>query len=71
MLSIIARHYDLDRVRGSVLTTSTLVEACSIKDLRDFVNRIRLVLSAIPFGQRPAWLFHRVKHIRKLDLNAS
>eukprot|EP00439_Symbiodinium_sp_Y106_P044156 s2470_g5.t1 len=77
MLSIIARHYDLDRVRGSVLTASTLFQielgGNSIKDLRDFVNRIRLVLSAIPIGQRPddrltgEWLFHRVKHIRKLE----
>ncbi|OLP93635.1 hypothetical protein AK812_SmicGene24425 [Symbiodinium microadriaticum] len=77
MLSIIARHYDLDRVRGSVLTASTLFQielgGNSIKDLRDFVNRIRIVLSAIPVGQRPddrltgEWLFHRVKHIRKLE----
>eukprot|EP00439_Symbiodinium_sp_Y106_P061549 s531_g9.t1 len=77
MLSIISRHYDLDRVRGSVLTASTLFQielgGSSIKDLRDFVNRIRLVLSAIPIGQRPddrltgEWLFHRVKHIRKLE----
>ena len=77
MLSIISRHYDLDRVRGSVLTASTLFQielgGNSIKDLRDFVNRIRLVLSAIPIGQRPddrltgEWLFHRVKHIRKLE----
>ena len=77
MLSIIARHYDLDRVRGSVLTASTLFQielgGNSIKDLRDFVNRIRIVLSAIPVGQRPddrltgEWLLHRVKHIRKLE----
>ena len=77
MLSIISRHYDLDRVRGSVLTASTLFQielgGNAIKDLRDFVNRIRLVLSAIPIGQRPddrltgEWLFHRVKHIRKLE----
>ena len=77
MLSIISRHYDLDRVRGSVLTASTLFQVelggSSTKDLRDFVNRIRLVLSAIPIGQRPddrltgEWLFHRVKHIRKLE----
>ena len=57
MLSIIARHYDLDRVRGSVLAASTLFQielgGNSIKDLRDFVNHIRLVLSAIPVGQRP------------------
>ena len=26
MLSIIARHYDLERVRGSVLTASTLFQ---------------------------------------------
>ena len=37
------------------------------------MNRIRLVLSAIPIGQRPddrltgERLFHRVKHIRKLE----
>ena len=75
MLSIISRHYDLDRVRGSVLTASTLFQielgGNAIKDLRD--NRIRLVPSAIPIGQRPddrltgEWLFHRVKHIRKLE----
>ena len=55
MLSIISWHYDLDRVRGSVLTASTPFQielgGSSIKDLRDFVNRIRLVLSAIPIGQ--------------------
>ena len=37
------------------------------------MNRVRLVLSAIPIGQRPddrltgEWLFRRVKHIRKLE----
>ena len=77
MIHYIARHFDLDRVRGSVLTASTLFQVeiggNSIKDLRDFVNRIRLVLNAIPIGQRPddrltgEWLFHKVKGIRKLE----
>ena len=77
MLSIVARHNDLDRVRGSDLTASTLFQIAlagsSIRDLRGFVNRIRLVLSAIPVGQRPddrltgEWLLHRVKHVRKLE----
>ena len=44
-----------------------------MKDLKDFVQRVRVVLSQIPIGQRPddrltgEWLFRRVKHIRKLE----
>ena len=38
-----ARHYDLDRVRVSVLGGG------SIKDLRDFVNCIRLVRFSVRF----------------------
>ena len=77
MLALLTRFFDLDRVRGSVLTASTLfqveISGNSMKDLKDFVQRVRIVLSQIPIGQRPndrltgEWLFHRVKHIRKLE----
>ena len=77
MLALLSRFFDLDRVRGSVLTASTLfqveISGNSMKDLKDFVQRVRIVLSQIPTGHRPddrltgEWLFHRVKHIRKLE----
>ncbi|CAE7246764.1 unnamed protein product [Symbiodinium natans] len=77
MLALLARHFSIDRVRGTVLTASTLFQVeiggNSIRDLRDFVQRVRTVLYSIPIGQRPddrltgEWLFHRVKHIRKLE----
>ena len=41
-----------------------------IRDLRDFVQRVRTLLYSIPTRQRPdgrltgEWLFHRVKHIK-------
>ena len=67
MLALLSRFFDLDRVRGSVLTASTLfqveISRNSMKDLKDFVQRVRIVLSQIPIGQRPddrltgEWLF--------------
>ena len=64
-------------MRASVITASTLFQielhGNSIKDLRDFTQRIRLVLGAVPVAQRPEarlmaeWLSHRVKHLRKLE----
>ena len=77
MLAIVSRYFDLDRMRGSAITASTLfkieLHGNSTKDLRDFTQRIRLVLGAVPVAQRPEarlmgeWLFHRVKHLRKLE----
>ena len=76
MLSIIARHYDLDRVRGSVLTASTLFQielgGSLIRDLRDFVvlfsAQFRLGNVLVTDDRLTGeWLFHRVKHIRKLE----
>ena len=74
ILAIVSRYFDLDRMRGSVVTASTSFQielrGNSIKDLRDFTQRIRLVLGAVPVAQRPdtrlmgEWLFHRVKHIQ-------
>ena len=65
-------------MRGSGITASTLFQielhGKSIKDLRDFTQRIPLVLGAVPVAQRPdarlmgEWLFHRVKHLRKLEM---
>ena len=75
-LAIVSRYVDLDRMRGSVITASTLFQielhGNSIKDLRYFTQGIRSVLGAVPVAQRPdarlmgEWLLHRVKHLRKL-----
>ena len=77
MLALLTRFFDLDRVRGSDLTASTLfqvqISGNSMKDLKDFVQRVKIVLSQILIEQRPddrvtgEWLFHRVKHVRKLE----
>ena len=77
ILAIVSRYFDLDSMRGSVITPSTLFQielhGNSIKDRRDFTQRTRLVLGAVPVAQRPdtrlmgEWLFHRVKHLRKLE----
>ena len=77
IIAIVSRYFDLDRMRGSGITASTLFQielhGNSVQDLRDFTQRIRLVLGAVPVAQRPdarltgEWLFHRVKHLRKLE----
>ena len=77
MSALLTRFFDLDRIRGSVLTASTLfqveISGNSMKDLKHFVQRVRIVLSQIPIEQRPddrltgEWLFHRVKDVRKLE----
>ena len=76
ILTIVSQYFDLDRMRGSVITASTLfqieVHGNSIKDLGEFTQRIRLVLGAVPVAQRPdarlmgEWLFHRL-NLRKLE----
>ena len=76
MLALLSRFFDLGRVRGSVHASTLFqveISGNSVKDLKDFVQRVRIVLSQIPIGQRPddrltgEWLFHRVKHVRKLE----
>ena len=76
MLALLTRFFDLDRVRGSVLTASLFqvqISGNSMKGLKDFVQRVKIVLSQILIEQRPddrltgEWLFHRVKHVRKLE----
>ena len=72
MLALLPRFFDLGRVRGSVLTASTLfqveISGNFMKDLKDLVQRVRIVLGQILVGQRPddrltgEWLFHQVKH---------
>ena len=77
ILAIVSRYCDLDRMRGSVIMASVLFQielrGNSIKDLRDFTQRVCLVFGAVPVAQRPdarlmgEWPFHRVKPPRKLE----
>ena len=71
LLALLTRYFDLDRVMGSVLTASTLFQV--IRDRRKFFEGPERFRLKIPTGQCPddrltgEWLFHRVKHIRKLE----
>eukprot|EP00435_Cladocopium_sp_Y103_P050526 s2742_g15.t1 len=77
MLNTIARHFDLDRTRGSLIPSQSIfqvdLEGFGSKDLQNFSNRTMYVLNSIPESDWPnacmlgEWLFHRLKSVRKLE----
>lgn len=77
LLHLISRHFDLDRTRGSMLTSQSLFQlelyGYQTKDLQDFSSLIMRTLNSIPQSEWPnkrmmgEWLFHKLRHVRKLD----
>eukprot|EP00438_Fugacium_kawagutii_P031308 Skav215332 [mRNA] locus=scaffold1391:90581:93539:- [translate_table: standard] len=77
LLHLISRHFDLDRTRGSMLTSQSLFQlelhGYQIKDLQEFSSLILRTLNSIPQSEWPnrrmmgEWLFHKLRHVRKLD----
>ena len=69
ILSMISRHFDLDRTRGSLLTSQSIFQVelsgYSTANLREFSSRVMYVLNSIPQEDWPSrrmlgeWLFHR------------
>ena len=77
ILSMISRHFDLDRTPGSLLTSQSIFQVelsgYSTANLREFSSRVMYVLNSIPQEDWPSrgmlgeWLFHRLKQVRKLE----
>ena len=77
ILSMVSRHFDLDRTRGSLLTSQSIFQVelsgYSTANLREFSSRVMYVLNSIPQEDWPnrrmlgEWLFHRLKQVRKLE----
>ena len=77
ILSMISRHFDLDRTRGSLLTSQSIFQVelsgYSTANVREFSSRVMYVLNSIPQEDWPSrrmlgeWLFHRLKQVRKLE----
>ena len=73
---MIARHFDLNRTGGSLLTSQSifLVESgFSLKDLQEFSGNVMKTLNSIHPADWPQprmlgeWLFHRLRNVRKLE----
>ena len=70
MLSLIGEEFDLDRERGAVMSELELfglhVGGNSVEDLREFKEKVRFILSALPDDDKPAerlmsrWLYDRL-----------
>ena len=77
MLALVARFFDLDRQRGSLLAASSVfqleLEGFSGAQLESFRQRVMFTLNAVPLADRPSerllgeWLYHKLKGVRKLE----
>ena len=77
ILSMVSRHFDLDRTRGSLLTSQSIFQVeltgYSTANLREFASHIMYVSNSIPQEDWPSrrmlgeWLFHCLKQVRKLE----
>ncbi|CAL1146875.1 unnamed protein product [Cladocopium goreaui] len=71
------RHFDIDRTRGSLLTSQSIfqigLDGYSAKHLQEFSGRVLRTLNSVPQGDWPSqrmmgeWLFHRLRQVRKLE----
>ncbi len=77
-LHMASRHFDLDRVRGSLITSQSIFQVelngYSISDLQDFSSQVMKVLNnSIPHDQWPnqrmlgEFLFHKLRTVRRLE----
>ena len=57
VLQMASRHFDLDRVRGSLITSQSIFQVelngYSTSDLQDFSSQVMKVLNSIPYEQWP------------------
>ena len=77
IVHMVSRHFDLDRVRGSLITSQSvfLVElnGYSVSDLQEFSSQLMKVLNQIPHEQWPnqrmlgEFLFHKLRTVRRLE----
>ena len=74
---MISRHFDLDRVRGSLITSQSIFQVelngYSVSGLQDFSAQVMKVLNSIPHEQWPnqqmlgEFLFHKLRTVRRLE----
>ena len=77
VVQMISRHFDLDRVRGSLITSQSvfLVElnGYSVAGLQEFSSSLMRVLNQIPSEQWPSqkmlgeFVFHKLRTVRRLE----
>ena len=52
LLHIVSRHFDIDRTRGSLLTSQSIfqigLDGCSAKHLQEFSGRVLRTLNSVP-----------------------
>ena len=77
VLHMVSRHFDLDRFRGSLLTSQSFFQVelngYSVSDLQEFSSQLMRVLNSIPRSQWPSqrmmgeFLFHKLRTVRRLE----
>ena len=77
VLHMVSRHFDLDRDRGSLITSQSIFQVelhgYSTSDLQDFSAQVMKVLNSIPHDQWPnqrmlgEFLFHKLRTVRRLE----
>ena len=77
LLHIVSRHFDIDRTRGSLLTSQSIfqigLDGYSAKHLQEFSGRVLRTLNSVPQEDWPSqrmmgeWLFHQLRQVRKLE----
>ena len=77
VLQMISRHIDLDRVRGSLITSQSIFQVelhgCPTSDLQEFSAQVMKVFNSIPHDQWPnqrmpgEFLFHKLRTVRRLE----
>jgi len=75
VLQMISRHFDLDRVRGSLITSQSIVElhGYPTSNLQEFSAQVMKVFNSIPHEEWPnkrmlgEFLFHKLRTVRRLE----
>ena len=77
VLNMISRHFDVDRVRGSLLTSEFFFQielnGFAISDFQEFSSQVMRVLNSIPRHEWPSqrmmgeFLFHKLRTVRRLE----
>lgn len=77
VLQMASRHFDLDRVRGSLITSQSIFQielnGYSVSILQDFPSQVMKGLNSIPHEQWPdqrmlgEFLFHKLRTVRRLE----
>jgi hypothetical protein len=77
VVQMISRHFDLDRVRGPLITSQSVfmveLNGYSVADLQEFSSNLMKVLNQIPSEQWPnqrmlgEFLFHKLRTVHRLE----